>query len=200
VDRPPWIFFLAAFCCALALPSSSVRAQENDCGLEPPGSVDAPPVERKPFEQPFRKGEPPLVRREISASAPVGRAALTPLRVRTGALSGKSVYISAGHGFTWTESLNAWRTQRGNTNQIVEDLVSIETNNQFLVPMLLALGAHVVTVRELAQPADGNRRQRRPRRRVLGKRTAAALRVLISCRLGRAEPSDGERHQSIRSG
>jgi len=149
VDRPPWIFFLAAFCCALALPSSSVRAQENDCGLEPPGSVDAPPVERKPFEQPFRKGEPPLVRREISASAPVGRAALTPLRVRTGALSGKSVYISAGHGFTWTESLNAWRTQRGNTNQIVEDLVSIETTNQFLVPMLMALGAHVVTVREL---------------------------------------------------
>jgi N-acetylmuramoyl-L-alanine amidase len=63
-----------------------------------------------------------------------------------GILSGKTIYLSAGHGFTWTDF--GWRTQRGNTNGIVEDLVSIEAVNQFLIPYLHAMGAYVVTVRE----------------------------------------------------
>jgi hypothetical protein len=76
-----------------------------------------------------------MVRGDGSAAGPV-----------QGALSGKTVYLSAGHGLTWTS--NGWRTQRGNTNGIVEDLVSIEAVDQYLVPYLHAMGAYVVTVRE----------------------------------------------------
>ena len=56
-----------------------------------------------------------------------------------GALAGKVIYLSPGHGFTWETGVtpNSWMTQRGTTNEIVEDLVSTETVNQFLVPMLL---------------------------------------------------------------
>lgn len=67
---------------------------------------------------------------------------------RAGALSGKVVYVSAGHGFTWTSALGRWATQRGNTNEIVEDLVSAETVNHYLVPYLRNAGATVFTVRE----------------------------------------------------
>ncbi len=73
---------------------------------------------------------------------------LPTARIRQGALTGRVVYVSAGHGFTWNASLNAWRTQRGNTNDIVEDLVSTETVAQFLIPMLLNAGAVVFPVRE----------------------------------------------------
>jgi len=67
---------------------------------------------------------------------------------RTGALTGKVVYVSAGHGFTWDPSLGRWATQRGNTHDIVEDLVSAETINQLLTTYLENAGATVFTVRE----------------------------------------------------
>lgn len=132
---------------ALAAPAQP-SAWSDDCGLEPPGSVVRPPVPTKPFELPWAKDEPPVVRREGLMSAKVGSPASRLSTV--GALAGKTVYLSAGHGFTWTVALNpdAWRTQRGNTNDIVEDLVSAETISQFLLPMLQNAGARVVTVRE----------------------------------------------------
>ena len=67
---------------------------------------------------------------------------------RRGALSGKVVYVSAGHGFTWDPALGRWATQRGNTHDIVEDLVSAETINQLLTTYLENAGATVFTVRE----------------------------------------------------
>ena len=69
-------------------------------------------------------------------------------RVRTGVLSGKTVYLSPGHGFYRNASLGRWVTQRPNTNDVIEDLVSIETLNQYLLPMLTGAGATVVPVRE----------------------------------------------------
>ena len=63
-----------------------------------------------------------------------------------GALAGKTIYLSAGHGFVWTDF--GWRTQRGNTNGLVEDLLTIEAVDQYLIPYLHAMGAYVVTVRE----------------------------------------------------
>lgn len=54
--------------------------------------------------------------------------------------------ISAGHGITWEDG--AWRTQRPNTNGIVEDMVSIEAVDQMLIPYLQAMGAYVVPERE----------------------------------------------------
>ncbi len=78
----------------------------------------------------------------LAASAPTrgGR--------RPGFLSGKTVYVSAGHGWTWTPTLARWATQRGNTHGIVEDFVSVETINAYLVHYLEKAGATVFTVRE----------------------------------------------------
>jgi len=94
-----------------------------------------PPVPRRAWE-----GGP-------SASAARALAPVTGGR-REGALTGKHVYVSAGHGFTWDPDLGRWVTQRGNTWDIVEDLVSAETVNQLMVTALENAGATVWTVRE----------------------------------------------------
>ncbi len=67
-------------------------------------------------------------------------------RSNGGALSGKTVYLSAGHG--WNYAAGAWRTQRGNTHDLVEDFITAEAVDQYLVPYLQAMGAYVVPVRE----------------------------------------------------
>ncbi len=135
-----------AIVCASLLaitPAAAAAPPERDCGLEPPEiSALAPPVPTKPASSPVDAFAAPFVRRQSALVGPV-----------TGALSGKTVYLSAGHGFAWTGS--AWRTQRGNTNAIVEDLVSTEAVAQYLVPYLHAMGAYVVTVREPDLRTDG---------------------------------------------
>lgn len=130
-----------------AVLSANPPSWAEDCGLEPPGAAVAP-VLPKPYEVPWYPQDPPLVRSERRSAA---RTASTPTAgfQQQGALAGKVIYLSAGHGFTWEAgSINGWRTQRPTTNEIVEDLVSTETVHQYLVPMLLNAGAQVVTVRE----------------------------------------------------
>jgi len=61
-------------------------------------------------------------------------------------LSGKTVYLSAGHGWTWQN--NGWETQRPTMEALVEDLVSAETMTQYLIPYLRNMGAYVVPVRD----------------------------------------------------
>ena len=136
------LFLLAASLLAADPPSWA-----DDCGLEPPGSYVPSPVGPKPYEQRWYPQDPPGVRKERN-TGPRALSAPTASFKEQGALAGKVIYLSAGHGFTWVETLNAWRTQRGTTNEIVEDLVSTETVHQFLVPMLLNAGAQVITVRE----------------------------------------------------
>ncbi|MEJ7601318.1 MAG: N-acetylmuramoyl-L-alanine amidase [Kofleriaceae bacterium] len=75
-----------------------------------------------------------------------GPATTAAVVARTGTLAGKTVYVSAGHGWFFTEG--AWRTQRGNTHDLVEDFITAEGVNQFLIPYLHAMGAHVVPIRE----------------------------------------------------
>ena len=65
----------------------------------------------------------------------------------SGFLSGKTVYLSAGHGWYWHSSLG-WICQRGNTHGIVEDFSNPEAVNAFLVPYLRNAGATVFTLRE----------------------------------------------------
>ncbi len=65
-----------------------------------------------------------------------------------GGLSGKTVYLSPGHGWVHTDTLG-WSTQRDNTHGLVEDLSNIDGVSQFLVSYLLRAGAQVVGVREL---------------------------------------------------
>ncbi len=118
----------------------------DDCGLEPPGHAWLPPVPARDFEQPVRPGEPPTVRRLPAIEA--RSLGIPSAHLGAGPLQGKTVYLSAGHGFTWNSTLSAWSTQRGNTNELVEDLISAETVSQYLMPMLLNAGATVTTVRE----------------------------------------------------
>ncbi|MFZ5469745.1 MAG: N-acetylmuramoyl-L-alanine amidase [Myxococcota bacterium] len=132
--------------CASAMAAAGEFVE--DCGLLAPQDVPSTPVPRKRYEVPLGSGEPGVVRRDAQGSFLSSAPGVPAARRRSGVLSGKTVYLSAGHGFTWTDASDAWRTQRGNTNDIVEDLVSIETVNQLLLPMLLNAGAYVVPVRE----------------------------------------------------
>ncbi len=120
-------------------------AQDADCGLQPPESLrDLVPVPRKRHETPGLAARAPApvrrVRSPSSLALGAGNGALE------GALSGKTIYVSAGHG--WMYSAGAWRTQRGTTNRIVEDFVSAETVDQLLLQYLMNMGAYVVPVRE----------------------------------------------------
>ncbi len=71
-----------------------------------------------------------------------------------GALTGKTIYISAGHGWQWTGS--GWRTQRppypdssmDYDGPIIEDHNNAEVVNQYLVRYLWNAGADVWTARE----------------------------------------------------
>jgi uncharacterized protein (TIGR03382 family) len=71
-----------------------------------------------------------------------------------GTLRGKTVYVSAGHGWYYSDPLGRWTTQRGVTNGLVEDFISAETVSQELIVDLERMGAYVVPVRESGmQPA-----------------------------------------------
>ena len=64
-----------------------------------------------------------------------------------GALAGKTVFLSAGHGFYHHGSLG-WITQRGNSNGLVEDFLNAELAHHWLVPYLENAGADVWTCRD----------------------------------------------------
>ena len=90
-----------------------------------------------------KPGEPP------AASAPAPLPVVVPVSApggRTGALSGKHVYVSQGHGWTWTDY--GWRTQRGNTWGVVEDFLNAEGADQYLLRYLHNAGATVWPMRE----------------------------------------------------
>jgi len=97
------------------------------------------PVPRKSYELKVSEGANGQVAKVISPA--------TGAR-RRGGLSGKVIYVSAGHGFTWDPAIDRWTTQRGNTWNIVEDLVSAEAIDQLLTTYLENAGATVFTVRE----------------------------------------------------
>lgn len=130
-----------------ASPSPAPVAGEGieACGLEDP-DLPEPPVPVKAGEVAgLGKTGLPVVRRMVGAArigfGQVGHGAAG------GALSGKTVYLSAGHGWYHHDSLG-WLTQRGNTNGIIEDLVSTETVSQYLIRYLRNMGAYVVPMRE----------------------------------------------------
>ncbi len=83
-----------------------------------------------------------------------GTFSATPFLRREGALAGKTIYVSAGHGWYWSASLGRWTTQRGNTHDLVEDFISAETVSQELIPILHDMGAYVVPVREASMQRE----------------------------------------------
>lgn len=88
----------------------------------------------------------PLVRRErLPPPSPDGERSHAG---GTGFLSGKQVFLSQCHGWIDYDTADAWETQRGITNSIVEDFVNPEAANQYLVEYLRNAGATVWTLRE----------------------------------------------------
>ena len=63
-----------------------------------------------------------------------------------GALSGRIVFTSAGHGWTYDHSADIWYTQRGENNEIVEDYGNLDQMNLFVAYCFNA-GATVVPFR-----------------------------------------------------
>jgi len=96
-----------------------------------------PPLEHKPGGQPPKQTSPPRDAR------PESLVSDTP-----GLLSGKTVYVSAGHGWYWHAGYESWLTQRPIWEDLVEDFNNAEVVNQYLLPYLYNAGADVWTVRE----------------------------------------------------
>ncbi|MCX7943335.1 MAG: N-acetylmuramoyl-L-alanine amidase [Deltaproteobacteria bacterium] len=65
----------------------------------------------------------------------------------TGTLTGKRIVVSPGHGYYYNENLG-WITQRDNINGLIEDLLTADICNNWLIPYLERAGAHVISVRE----------------------------------------------------
>jgi MYXO-CTERM domain-containing protein len=134
--------FLAVTALALAFGLAAPAIADDDCGLEHPDvalSVGPVPVKARASEGVWNV---PAVRRDRPS-----RRFSTVAHDVDGALSGKTVYVSAGHGWTWRDT-GAWRTQRGNTHDLVEDFISAETVAHYLIRYLQNMGAYVVPVRE----------------------------------------------------
>jgi hypothetical protein len=105
-----------------------------------PAASLVPPPPPVPRRQQAFPGAGPIVRRfGPSFDAP---------GATTGFLTGKTVYVSAGHGWVYSSSSNSWSTQRGNTWDIVEDFSNAEAVNIYLIRYLMNAGANVFTVRE----------------------------------------------------
>lgn len=75
-------------------------------------------------------------------------AATGPRARAEGFLTGRHVYVSAGHGWYYNGAYDAWMVQRGNTNNIVEDLSNTEAVNLHLLQYLQNAGAAVWPCRE----------------------------------------------------
>ena len=107
-----------------ALDEQGVRVRSvNVLARDPAGIWRSLPQLLPPIEP------PPARPNELKSSAggsPVVRGHNSPGQV-TGFLTGKTIYVSQGHGWYWSDVLGRWATQRGNTNDIEEDLVTTTT-------------------------------------------------------------------------
>jgi len=99
--------------------------------------------------------EIPAPRKEIEPAVPSqGQPPASGQGQPRGALSGKTIYVSAGHGWLWNSTMQKWRTQRPPypyppyEGPIIEDHNNAEAVNQYLLHYLWNAGAMVWPVRE----------------------------------------------------
>ncbi len=98
----------------------------------PEGELDKPETEPADGDQPLRGG---------------GLPAYNPGQP-AGALSGKTVFLSPGHGWYYSATLGRWATQRGNSYGIIEDHSNGEAVFHHLARYLHNAGANVWPCRE----------------------------------------------------
>ncbi|MBU1880136.1 MAG: N-acetylmuramoyl-L-alanine amidase, partial [Chloroflexi bacterium] len=89
--------------------------------------------------------EPPLTKK-LGPGEQAGSPAQQTDQV--GSLAGKTVYLSAGHGWFWNAATGTWLTQRPVWENLVEDFNNAEVINQYLLPYLYRAGAEAWPVRE----------------------------------------------------
>jgi N-acetylmuramoyl-L-alanine amidase len=112
-------------------------------GVARPISDFLPPIPPLRYENPPDDIAAPPQRDTIAGQPPVYGQGQPH-----GALSGKTVYVSAGHGWVWNPDSGLWVTQRGSNCDLVEDLSNAEIVNYYLIRYLWNAGAEVVTARE----------------------------------------------------
>jgi len=80
-------------------------------------------------------------------------ASLASAQNPVGALSGKEVVISPGHGFYWHSSLG-WTTQRGLIDGLIEDIHTHEIVHDHLLPWLEGAGARSILCRARSRTGE----------------------------------------------
>lgn len=130
-----WKVLTAATVLCVALEQARATPEEGA------GDVPWPPPQSPDFAEaplpPEMEGAPEIV---PAAVGPIAPAARQPV----GALSGRIVFTSAGHGWTWGSS--GWFTQRGVVNEICEDFGNLDQMTMFVFYCFNA-GATVVPFR-----------------------------------------------------
>lgn len=119
----------------------------------------APGVDRVRIAIRHPDGSEQDLRTALGEGAPTlplaGGPTFAALTLPYGALAGKRIAVSPGHGYYWHSTLG-WTTQRGLIDGLIEDIHTAEICNQYLIPFLTNLGADVVMTREHGQvPVDG---------------------------------------------
>ncbi len=85
-------------------------------------------------------------RQDVEPDSTTGALPPAPAAV-PGALSGRTIAVSPGHGYYWHTSLG-WTTQRGAIGGLTEDIHTNEIAMRYLMPALENMGARVFSCRE----------------------------------------------------
>ena len=94
---------------------------------------------------------PPVPKKEDENGYGPAKKSLVPQKKYgnvEGALSGKTLFVSAGHGWTYHTSNSKWATQRDVSQGMREDDSNAEMVSYFLIPYLQNAGAAVFSARE----------------------------------------------------
>ena len=134
-----------------AAPETTLSATAQAEATWRPGVAQA----RFAMDEPEDLGTSPTVYRDLERGADGVPARYEPVasgryghvgRQPGGSLSGRIVYASGGHGWTWHTTTSLWYTQRPLTHGMVEDMGNVDQNNLF-VDYCFRAGATVVPMR-----------------------------------------------------
>jgi fibronectin type III domain protein len=156
---PPFRVYLAATslkaskvfsftCLLLAWIAPSPETGRADSDAEQDANANAFHSSPDYFET-FPDGTRPAMvadgtRAKTQLAGPIAPASGQP----AGALSGRIVFMSAGHGWTYDNANNAWYTQRAETNEMIEDYGNLDQMTMFAFCCFNA-GATVVPFRPI---------------------------------------------------